>query len=80
MADVSDLVKGSGRFRDDTKLASYLVAEVKVAAVPGTSFYRGGHGKTASGAHKLRFYFCNKEETLALALSRLGAFKGHNLK
>ncbi len=80
MADVSHLVKGSGRFRDDTELARYLVSEVKVAAVPGASFYRGGHDKTISGTHKLRFCFCKKEETLALALSRLGAFKGLNRK
>ncbi|HKP97096.1 MAG TPA: aminotransferase class I/II-fold pyridoxal phosphate-dependent enzyme [Fibrobacteria bacterium] len=78
MADVADFIKGKGpgglaRFRDDADMARHLVSEVKVAAVPGSSFYKiKGRAGTA---HKLRFCFCKKEETLALALERLGEFR-----
>ncbi|MDB5050016.1 MAG: Kynurenine--oxoglutarate transaminase [Fibrobacteres bacterium] len=83
MADVADLVRGSGkkgpggggsrRFRDDAELARYLVSEMKVATVPGSSFYKI-KGKAATD-HKLRFCFCKKEETLTLALERLREFR-----
>lgn len=83
MADVADLIKGSGRYRDDAELARYLVSEVKVAAVPGSSFYKaksmasgkGAASLNAGAAHKLRFCFCKKEETLASAVERLRAFR-----
>lgn len=88
MADVADVIKGSKgskKFRDDAELARYLVSEAKVAAVPGSSFYKakamaGGKGEgsaaaSAAMAHKLRFCFCKKEETLALAVERLRAFR-----
>jgi aspartate/methionine/tyrosine aminotransferase len=83
MADVADFIrppgrkgagsKGPGRFRDDAELARYLVSELKVATVPGSSFYKI-KGKAAT-AHKLRFCFCKKEETLSLALERLKVFR-----
>jgi aminotransferase len=80
MADVADIIKGSrGRFRDDAELARYLVAETKVATVPGSSFYKvkapGRAKASGDNAHKLRFCFCKKEETLALAVERLGEFR-----
>ena len=83
MADVADLIKGSKRYRNDTELARYLVSEVKVATVPGSSFYKvmtmasgkGAAAARAGTAHKLRFCFCKKEETLALALERLRDFR-----
>lgn len=71
MADVADLMKG--RFRNDAELARHLVEKTKVAAVPGSSFYKVKAGKAP--AHKLRFCFCKKEETLALAVERLGEFR-----
>jgi aspartate/methionine/tyrosine aminotransferase len=52
---------------DDVSAARWLAAEVGVAAVPGSSFYRPGNG----GRHCLRFCFCKKEETLAAAEARL---------
>jgi aminotransferase len=53
--------------RDDVEFARYLVTEVGVAAVPGSSFYRNaGAGRT-----KLRFCFCKKDETLLEADRRL---------
>jgi aspartate/methionine/tyrosine aminotransferase len=83
MADVADLIKGSKRYRNDAELARYLVSEVKVATVPGSSFYKSkamasGKGAAAASAgiaHKLRFCFCKKEETLSLALERLREFR-----
>jgi aminotransferase len=79
MADVGDFLRGRGgrAFRDEADLARHLVAEVKVAAVPGGSFYRSGGaagGDGTRGEPKLRFCFCKKEETLALALERLEVF------
>ena len=53
-------------FADDVAFARYLVKDVGVAAVPGSSFY-----KTAAGRTKLRFCFCKKDETLEEADRRL---------
>ena len=53
-------------FADDVEFARYLVKDVGVAAVPGSSFY-----KTAAGRTKLRFCFCKKDETLAEADRRM---------
>jgi aspartate/methionine/tyrosine aminotransferase len=50
-------------FSDDVEFARYLVRDVGVAAVPGSSFY-----KTAGvGQSKLRFCFCKRPETLTEA-------------
>jgi aspartate/methionine/tyrosine aminotransferase len=54
-------------FRDDVEFARYLVKDVGVAAVPGSSFYKN----SANGRTKLRFCFCKKDETLAEADRRL---------
>jgi aminotransferase len=56
-------------FPDDVAFARYLVKEVGVAAVPGSSFY----SNPAAGRTKLRFCFCKKDETLAEADRRLAA-------
>jgi len=54
-------------FEDDVEFARYLVKDVGVAAVPGSSFYKTpGVGKS-----KLRFCFCKKDETLQEADRRL---------
>jgi len=54
-------------FADDVEFARYLVKDIGVAAVPGSSFY-----KTAGvGKNKLRFCFCKRPETLAEADRRL---------
>ena len=54
-------------FGDDVEFARYLVTEVGVAAVPGSSFYRNA----LLGRTKLRFCFCKKDETLAEADRRM---------
>jgi aspartate/methionine/tyrosine aminotransferase len=54
-------------FADDVEFARYLVKDIGVAAVPGSSFYKtAGAGQT-----KLRFCFCKRPETLAEADQRL---------
>ena len=54
-------------FRDDVEFARYLVKDVGVAAVPGSSFYKD----PAKGRTKLRFCFCKRDETLTAADQRL---------
>ncbi len=54
-------------FANDVEFARYLVKDIGVAAVPGSSFYRD----QASGRTKLRFCFCKRDETLAEADRRL---------
>jgi aspartate/methionine/tyrosine aminotransferase len=54
-------------FGDDVEFARYLVKDVGVAAVPGSSFYKNA----AKGRTKLRFCYCKREETLREADRRL---------
>jgi len=54
-------------FPNDIEFARYLVKDVGVAAVPGSSFYKNA----ATGATKLRFCFCKRDETLREADRRM---------
>jgi len=54
-------------FPDDLAFAKYLVKEIGVAAVPGSSFYQA----PASGCTHLRFTFCKMEKTFQAAAERL---------
>jgi aminotransferase len=54
-------------FSTDVEFARYLVRDVGVAAVPGSSFYKD----PAAGRTKLRFCFCKRDETLREADRRL---------
>jgi aspartate/methionine/tyrosine aminotransferase len=54
-------------FPDDVTFAKYLVTEVGVAAVPGSSFYQN----PADGRTHLRFTFCKTEKTFQAAAERL---------
>jgi aminotransferase len=54
-------------FPDDVAFARYLVSEIGVAAVPGSSFY----SDPASARTKLRFCFAKRDETMAEADRRL---------
>jgi aminotransferase len=65
MTDIS----GFG-YKDDVSFAKYLVQEVGVACVPGSSFYRDPR----DGARQVRFAFCKKPETLDTAASKLAKF------
>ena len=62
MTDIS----GFG-FANDVEFASYLVKEIGIACVPGSSFYK--HPK--DGSQQVRFAFCKKPETLDAAAERL---------
>lgn len=78
MADAAGL-----GFRDDRQLCRYLLEEIGVAAVPGSSFYdtrpASGHGvdgvrnQTGNPVNfsGIRFCFCKKYETLEEARKRL---------
>jgi aspartate/methionine/tyrosine aminotransferase len=69
MTDIS----GFG-FPDDMEFARYLVSEIGVAAVPGSSFYHN----PADGRTHLRFTFCKTERTFQAAEERLRKLKGLN--
>ena len=55
------------RFANDVEFAAYLVKEIGIACVPGSSFYK--HPK--DGSQQVRFAFCKKPETLDEAARRL---------
>ena len=54
-------------FDDDISFAKYLVKDIGLACVPGSSFYRDPH----DGARQVRFAFCKKPETLDAAAEKL---------
>ena len=58
-------------FPDDLAFTKYLVSEVGVAAVPGSSFYRN----PKDGAKQVRFAFCKRDQTLDEAARRLKQIK-----
>ncbi len=62
---------GAFGFKDDVEFTNYLVREIGVAAVPGSSFYRDPR----DGARQVRFAFCKRVETLDVAARRLGKLK-----
>jgi aspartate/methionine/tyrosine aminotransferase len=66
MTDVSDF-----GFANDIEFTKYMIREIGVAVVPGSSFY---HDK-ALGSQKVRFCFCKKDETLQAAAERLQKLK-----
>jgi aspartate/methionine/tyrosine aminotransferase len=71
MTDISrfDFPAEDTRFASSTRdvaFAKYLVQEIGVACVPGSSFYNDAR----DGASQVRFTFCKKEETLAAAEER----------
>ncbi len=54
-------------YQDDVSFARYLVQEVGVACVPGSSFYRDPRDV----ARQVRFAFCKRPETLDAAAAKL---------
>ena len=70
MADI-----GQFGFSDDFEAADFMLDDVGIAAVPGSSFYH----RRELGRHILRFTFSKSESTLAAAAERLKSFD-HKLK
>jgi len=66
MADIGHL-----GFEDDFAAAVFLLGEVGVAAVPGSSFYH----RAELGRRLVRFTFSKSDETLSRAAERLGKLK-----
>lgn len=62
MVDISSL-----GFADDTAASEWLIKEVGVAGVPGSSFFR------EPVRHLIRFHFAKREETLRAAGERFAA-------
>ncbi len=58
---------GGFGFADDTLFAHWLVSEVGVAGVPGSSFF----SRPELGRHLIRFTFCKTDEVLHAAGERL---------
>lgn len=54
-------------FSDDVEFTRHLIRDVGVACVPGSSFYSAPE----RGRQQVRFCFCKKDQTLALAAERL---------
>lgn len=66
MTDIADF-----GFRDDTTFAEWLVKEIGVGGVPGSSFY----SRPQLGRTKFRFMFSLADEKLAAAVERLMRIK-----
>ncbi len=66
MTEVSDF-----GFKNDVEFTKFLIREIGVAVVPGSSFY---HDKSL-GKNQVRFCFCKKDETLQAAAERLQKLK-----
>ncbi|HYP29785.1 MAG TPA: aminotransferase class I/II-fold pyridoxal phosphate-dependent enzyme [Blastocatellia bacterium] len=58
-------------YANDLEFARFLVRDVGVAVVPGSSFYH----EPDMGSSQVRFTFCKKDETLAAAEERLQKLK-----
>src|SRR6185295_7399973 len=58
-------------YDDDVEFARFLVKDIGVAVVPGSSFYH----EPSLGRRQVRFTFCKKDETLAAAEERLQKLK-----
>jgi aminotransferase len=58
-------------YKDDLEFSRFLVKDIGVAVVPGSSFYHEPH----LGRSQVRFTFCKKDETLSAAEERLQRLK-----
>ncbi|HET7460437.1 MAG TPA: aminotransferase class I/II-fold pyridoxal phosphate-dependent enzyme [Longimicrobium sp.] len=62
-------------FADDVEFTRYLVREIGVACVPGSSFYCADHVRELGGDRQVRFCFCKTDETLSAAEERLSRLR-----
>jgi aminotransferase len=58
-------------YEDDVEFSRFLVKDIGVAVVPGSSFYH----EPELGRAQVRFTFCKRDETLAAAEERLQKLK-----
>lgn len=58
-------------FANDVEFTKYLISEIGVAVVPGSSFY----SRPELGAQQIRFCYCKREETLQAAAERFQKLK-----
>jgi len=58
---------GTFGFDDDVQFSKFMVKEIGIAVVPGSSFYHD----PALGRSQVRFTFCKRDETLSAAEERL---------
>src|SRR3989454_1493110 len=58
-------------YKDDVEFSKFLVKDIGVAVVPGSSFYH----EPSLGRSQVRFTFCKRDETLAAAEERLQSLK-----
>ena len=58
-------------FANDLEFSKYLVKDIGVATVPGSSFYNDAR----DGAQQVRFAFCKRDETLDAAANKLRKLK-----
>ncbi len=68
MCDCAEIMATKG-LKTSLELAMFLVKEVGIATVPGSSFYSSG--ENGPGRFMTRFCFCKKPETLAQAAKLL---------
>lgn len=66
MADISEF-----GFPNDVEFTKFLIREIGVAVVPGSSFYHD----PSLGSQMVRFCFCKKDETLQAAIERLAKLR-----
>jgi aminotransferase len=66
MCDIGPLREHYG-LANDVEFVRFLIKDIGVAAVPGSSFFR----EPQTGKNLIRFTFCKKEATLAAAAERL---------
>lgn len=75
MTDAEEIMARLG-MENDVAFARWMITEIGVATVPGSSFYR----RREDGRTKIRFCYCKKPETLELAaqlLRKLASFPAH---
>jgi aminotransferase len=60
---------------NDVEFTRFLVREIGVACVPGSSFYCADHVRELGGDRQVRFCFCKTDATLNAAAERLSKLK-----
>jgi aminotransferase len=70
MTEIAELMKAHNQPNDD-QFARWMVKDIGVASVPGSSFYMN----PVDGRTQVRFCFCKKDETFMAAEEKLKALQ-----